>query len=162
VFTWISSPGEKVSASNIRSFTSPLRSPTLNSIQAMTNPAAHSVIAGHCRRGFVWVATLTRNGVPLAPPLVARGRAFMAVAVESDHAAMNCMPRKLVSAGAPADALIKMSSIDASRPEAASGLPPFLSSPERDDLSSNRHPALGFCWSMIFSENRCPLFGIML
>jgi hypothetical protein len=21
---------------------------------------------------------------------------------------------------------------------------------------------LGYCWSMIFSENRCPLFGIML
>src|SRR5262245_32323405 len=33
---------------------------------------------------------------------------------------------------------------------------------ERDDFSSNRHPALAFCWSMIFSENRCPLFGIML
>jgi len=25
---------------------------------------------------------------------------------------------------------------------------------ERDDLSSNRHPALAYCWSMIFSENR--------
>jgi hypothetical protein len=33
---------------------------------------------------------------------------------------------------------------------------------ERDDFSSNRHPALAFCWSMIFSENRHPLFGIML
>ena len=33
---------------------------------------------------------------------------------------------------------------------------------ERDDFSSNRHPALAFCWSMIFSENRYPLFGIML
>jgi hypothetical protein len=22
--------------------------------------------------------------------------------------------------------------------------------------------ALAYCWSMIFSENRCPLFGIML
>jgi hypothetical protein len=33
---------------------------------------------------------------------------------------------------------------------------------ERDDISSNRHPALAFCWSMIFSENRYPLFGIML
>jgi len=33
---------------------------------------------------------------------------------------------------------------------------------ERDDFSSNRHPALGYCWSMIFSENRYPLFGIML
>ena len=32
---------------------------------------------------------------------------------------------------------------------------------ERDDFSSNRHPALAFCWSMIFSENRYPLFGIM-
>jgi hypothetical protein len=27
---------------------------------------------------------------------------------------------------------------------------------------SNRHPALGYCWSMMFSENRCPHFGIML
>src|SRR5467141_4840739 len=33
---------------------------------------------------------------------------------------------------------------------------------ERDDSSSNRHPALSFCLSMIFSENRCPLFRIML
>src|SRR5260370_31070178 len=33
---------------------------------------------------------------------------------------------------------------------------------ERDDFSSNRHPALPYCWSMIFSENRFPLFGIML
>jgi hypothetical protein len=37
-----------------------------------------------------------------------------------------------------------------------------LSSPERDDFSSNRHPALSFCLSMIFSENRFPLFRIML
>jgi len=33
---------------------------------------------------------------------------------------------------------------------------------ERDDFSSNRHPALFFCLSMIFSENRFPLFRIML
>src|SRR5262245_724299 len=33
---------------------------------------------------------------------------------------------------------------------------------ERDDFSSNRHSALAYCWSMIFSENRYPLFGIML
>jgi hypothetical protein len=33
---------------------------------------------------------------------------------------------------------------------------------ERDDFSSNRHLALRYCWSMIFSENRYPLFGIML
>jgi len=33
---------------------------------------------------------------------------------------------------------------------------------ERDDVSSNRHPALAFWWRMIFSENRYPLFGIML
>src|SRR3981189_3486221 len=41
---------------------------------------------------------------------------------------------------------------------------------ERDDFSSNRHPALAYSWSMIFSENRCPpriksgagFFGIML
>jgi hypothetical protein len=33
---------------------------------------------------------------------------------------------------------------------------------ERDDFSSNRHPALSFCLSMIFPENRCPLFRIML
>jgi len=33
---------------------------------------------------------------------------------------------------------------------------------ERDDFSSNRHPALSFDLSMISSENRCPLFRIML
>src|ERR1700704_5156429 len=33
---------------------------------------------------------------------------------------------------------------------------------ERDDFYSNRHPALSFCLSMIFSENRHPLFRIML
>ena len=33
---------------------------------------------------------------------------------------------------------------------------------EQDDLSSNRHPALVYCLSMIFSENRFPLFRIML
>jgi hypothetical protein len=33
---------------------------------------------------------------------------------------------------------------------------------ERDDFFSNRHRALAYRWSMIFSENRCPLFGIML
>ena len=33
---------------------------------------------------------------------------------------------------------------------------------EPDDFSSNRHPAPSFCLSMIFSENRYPLFRIML
>src|SRR5262249_38232237 len=33
---------------------------------------------------------------------------------------------------------------------------------ERDGFSSNRHLALSYAWSMIFSENRYPLFGIML
>jgi hypothetical protein len=33
---------------------------------------------------------------------------------------------------------------------------------KRDDSSSNRHHALAYCLSMIFSENRYPLFGIML
>jgi uncharacterized protein (DUF1330 family) len=33
---------------------------------------------------------------------------------------------------------------------------------ERDDFSPNRHPALVYWWSMIFSENRYPLFRIML
>src|SRR6266852_2133942 len=33
---------------------------------------------------------------------------------------------------------------------------------ELDDFSSIRHPALSFCLSMIFSENRYPLFRIML
>ena len=32
---------------------------------------------------------------------------------------------------------------------------------ERDDFPLNRRPALAYCWSMI-SENRYPLFGIML
>jgi hypothetical protein len=34
--------------------------------------------------------------------------------------------------------------------------------PERDDFSSNPHPAPAFCLRMIFSENRMPLFRIML
>jgi hypothetical protein len=33
---------------------------------------------------------------------------------------------------------------------------------ERDDFTSIRHHALPYWWSMIFSENRYPLFGIML
>jgi hypothetical protein len=41
---------------------------------------------------------------------------------------------------------------------------------KRDDFPSDRHPALAYCWSMIFSENRHPpritsgagFFGIML
>src|ERR1700730_18268840 len=33
---------------------------------------------------------------------------------------------------------------------------------ERDDFSSNRHPALLLCLSMIFSKNRYQLFGITL
>jgi hypothetical protein len=38
----------------------------------------------------------------------------------------------------------------------------FLLLMERDDFTFVRHPAPGFWWSMIFSENRYPLFGIML
>src|SRR5437773_10695223 len=37
-----------------------------------------------------------------------------------------------------------------------------ISALERDDFSSNRHLALTFCLSMIFSENRYTLFRIML
>jgi hypothetical protein len=33
---------------------------------------------------------------------------------------------------------------------------------ERDEIELNRHPAPAFCLSMIFSESRFPLFGIML
>jgi hypothetical protein len=33
---------------------------------------------------------------------------------------------------------------------------------KQDDFSSNRHPASAPCLSMISSENRFPLFGIML
>jgi hypothetical protein len=33
---------------------------------------------------------------------------------------------------------------------------------DRDDFSSNRRPDLSSCLSMIFSENRYPLFRIML
>jgi hypothetical protein len=33
---------------------------------------------------------------------------------------------------------------------------------ERDELWLDRHPALAFCLSMIFSKNRFPLFRIML
>jgi hypothetical protein len=41
----------------------------------------------------------------------------------------------------------------------AETLPAWL---ERDELWLDRHPALAFCLSMIFSENRYPLFRIML
>jgi hypothetical protein len=34
--------------------------------------------------------------------------------------------------------------------------------PERDGFRLNRHRALDLWWSMIFSENRYPLFRIML
>jgi hypothetical protein len=37
-----------------------------------------------------------------------------------------------------------------------------LPSLEQDGFSSNRHLALSFCLSMILSENRFPLFRIML
>jgi hypothetical protein len=37
-----------------------------------------------------------------------------------------------------------------------------IPAPERDEIELNRHPALTFCLSMIFSENRFSLFGIML
>jgi len=33
---------------------------------------------------------------------------------------------------------------------------------KRDEVWMNRHRALGLCLSMIFSENRCTLFRIML
>jgi hypothetical protein len=46
--------------------------------------------------------------------------------------------------------------------QAFEGNPVSQQTLERDDLSSNRHPALASCLSMIFSENRYPLFGIML
>jgi hypothetical protein len=43
----------------------------------------------------------------------------------------------------------------------AGGCPEARSALKRDAFSSNRHPALGYFWSMMFSENRYP-FGIML
>ena len=33
---------------------------------------------------------------------------------------------------------------------------------KRNEFKLNRHFALGWCLSVIFSENRYPLFGIML
>jgi hypothetical protein len=33
---------------------------------------------------------------------------------------------------------------------------------ERDDDSSNRHPAPAYCWSMIFPKTGIRFFGIML
>jgi len=32
---------------------------------------------------------------------------------------------------------------------------------KRNEICMNRHPALGWCWRMIFSENRFALFPIM-
>jgi len=47
-----------------------------------------------------------------------------------------------------------------------SRLPPFLellpARLDQDDVQLNRHHDLSSRMSMIFSENRCPLFGIML
>jgi hypothetical protein len=37
-----------------------------------------------------------------------------------------------------------------------------VNGPKAGWLFSHRHPALGYRWSMMFSENRYPLFGIML
>jgi len=51
-------------------------------------------------------------------------------------------------------------------PDAVSSREPALTPPEnalkQDEFSLNRHPALALCLSMIFSENRFALFGIML
>jgi hypothetical protein len=44
----------------------------------------------------------------------------------------------------------------------ASAFSLFMEFLDRDDVSLNRHPDLSLFWSMIFSENRFPLFGIML
>jgi hypothetical protein len=33
---------------------------------------------------------------------------------------------------------------------------------KRDEIGTNRHRALALCLRMIFSENRCTLFRIML
>src|SRR5262249_51635047 len=46
--------------------------------------------------------------------------------------------------------------------EAAMNEEPVGGPLEREDFSCARHPALAYWWSMIFSENRYPLFGIML
>jgi hypothetical protein len=37
-------------------------------------------------------------------------------------------------------------------------MPASLLALEQDDFSSKRHPALTFCLSMIFPENRIPTF----
>jgi hypothetical protein len=109
-FTWISSPGEKVSASNIRIFTlGPRLGP--RSIQAMAKPAKNSTIPGHSRVGFTSVGALTRNWFPLAPPRVESGTALMKVALWSPNAATNCILRKPVIAGAFADAPIEISAM---------------------------------------------------
>jgi hypothetical protein len=44
----------------------------------------------------------------------------------------------------------------------AHGITTLPQHPERDGVRLNRHRALGFCLSMIFSENRHTLFRIML
>ncbi|WP_189342010.1 MULTISPECIES: hypothetical protein [unclassified Mesorhizobium] len=37
-----------------------------------------------------------------------------------------------------------------------------IGAPDQDDFPLNRHPDPALCWSMISSENRFPLSGIML
>jgi hypothetical protein len=66
------------------------------------------------------------------------------------------VPRNLQASARPQPGLLEMAlSI------ARAGNPEKIDL-KRDDFSSNRHPALSFCLSMIFSENRCTLFRIML
>jgi hypothetical protein len=75
--------------------------------------------------------------------------------------------RLAMGRGGPAGSISAKHAL-ASSPQAAIARPrdqfiaAALASLERDEFSSNRHPALALCLSMIFSENRYPLFGIML
>jgi hypothetical protein len=46
--------------------------------------------------------------------------------------------------------------------ERVAGEAPIGEHIESDETPAHESLRLAYCWSMIFSENRCPLFGIML
>jgi hypothetical protein len=66
------------------------------------------------------------------------------------------------SANTPAQLKIARSFVKRKMKAETAGRPCALSALEQDDFSLNRHPTLASGLSMIFSENRCTLFGIML
>jgi hypothetical protein len=81
---------------------------------------------------------------------------------DEENVCIGCRAR-VVAGSAAAQAMIdSLSNPSASKADVRQASGFMRSRLERDDFSSIRHPALSFCLSMIFSENRYPLFRIML